>query len=97
MKPSLRADLTSILAIGAGAFVSGLLTAFLFASTSTRDGAFLVEPHVRVEWEAQVRMAGPEGEHSGWFPEGEEHVTAGTPGHVRLESSEQRIVIHRKP
>ena len=58
MKPSLRADLTSILAIGAGAFVSGLLTAVMVVRTSTHDAAYTVEvsadPNVEVHWEAQA-------------------------------------------
>jgi hypothetical protein len=89
MKPSLREDLTSILAIGAGAFASGLLTAVLVARTWTQDSAFTItvveEPHVLVE--SHVLMAGPEGDHSAWFPEGEHLRRGDAPVRVRLESS----------
>jgi hypothetical protein len=99
MKPSLREDLTSILAIGTGAFASGLLTAVLVARTWTQDSGFTIavveEPHVVVNWESQVLMAGPEGEHSAWFPEGEHLRHGGAPVHVRLESSIS-VPVHRR-
>jgi hypothetical protein len=99
MKPSLREDLTAIAAIGVGAFMSGVVTAITIGVTASRDYAnsfsveVLDEPHVDVRWE--VRMSGPEGPHSGWFPENEVRHRPDGPGHIRLESSHSRIIVHR--
>ena len=104
MKPSQREDLTAISAIGLGTFVSGILTAVFFAGVSRQDRSFEVEiggdPHVEVHWEAQLLMAGPEGSHSGWFPESPEPLVRrhrSTEAHVLLEAPHSRITIHRHP
>ena len=102
MKPSLREDLTAISAIGAGGLVSGILTAVLISGTSGYDRSFQLEvdaaPHVEVHWETQILMAGPEGAHSGWFPESRErHVRRSSDAHILLEAPHSRITIHRHP
>jgi hypothetical protein len=79
MKPSLGVDLTSILAIGTGAFVSTVLTAVMVVRSAGPEPRVEVEVHVEAQYvhfldykphvDLKVsHLAGPEGPHSGWFP-----------------------------
>jgi hypothetical protein len=88
MKPSLREDLSSITAIGAGALASGLLTAALLMGPSGTDTTVTVqlaeEPHVDVHVEAELDLgADPELQVM--------HV----PSHVRIDSPEAHVIVRR--